>query len=254
MKNRYVKIKKIKISIIIPTYNHCDDFLKPCLESIVKNTGDQYDIEFIVVANGCVDNTMEYLLSLPQDMNMNIIWYRDPMGFTKSVNMGLKVASGDYLIIMNNDIVILDFWEKDAWITALLKPFMDDRKMGVVGPVKVFDGEIQYGFIVFCLAVIPKKLFEEIGYLDERFSPGYGEDIEFCFRTELHGYKIRQIPQDNNYLYQTEFPLYHKAEGTMLDPEVEWEKLTSKEKDYHEVIKRNKNLLKEIFHGQSKDN
>jgi len=50
----------MKYSIIIPTYNHCDDFLKPCIKSILKNT-DLDLIQIIVSANGCTDNTREYL-------------------------------------------------------------------------------------------------------------------------------------------------------------------------------------------------
>ena len=47
-------------SIVIPTYNYCNDLLKPCLESIIKYT-DLLDLEVLVVANGCTDNTKEYV-------------------------------------------------------------------------------------------------------------------------------------------------------------------------------------------------
>ena len=50
-----------KISIIIPTYNHLEDCLKPCIESIIKHTILNDDIEIIIVANGCIDGTKDYI-------------------------------------------------------------------------------------------------------------------------------------------------------------------------------------------------
>ena len=45
----------MKYSVVIPTYNHCDDFLKPCIESIAQYS-DLPDIELIVSANGLQDD------------------------------------------------------------------------------------------------------------------------------------------------------------------------------------------------------
>ncbi len=53
----------MKYSVIIPTYNHCDKFLKPCIEAILKYSHIK-DIELIISANGCTDNTFEYLGNL----------------------------------------------------------------------------------------------------------------------------------------------------------------------------------------------
>lgn len=46
----------IKYSIIIPTLNHCDDLLVPCVNSILQYT-DMSNVEIIISANGCTDNT-----------------------------------------------------------------------------------------------------------------------------------------------------------------------------------------------------
>ena len=81
----------MKYSVVIPTYNHCDDFLRPCIESIVQYTHLE-DIELIISANGCIDNTLDYLknLKLP---NLKIVWSDEPLCFPKSVNSGIKVAT-----------------------------------------------------------------------------------------------------------------------------------------------------------------
>ena len=54
----------MKISIIIPTFNHLEDCLKPCCESIIRNTTLSDDVEVVIVANGCTDGTKEYVQSL----------------------------------------------------------------------------------------------------------------------------------------------------------------------------------------------
>lgn len=238
-------MKNPQVSIIIPTYNHCDDFLKPCIESIIKHT-TLSRIEIIVIANGCTDNTMDYLLSLPQDYDITVIWIKEPNGFTNSVNRGLQLFRGDYALILNNDVVILDFWEKDKWLDVLIQP-MIDSDVGITGPVKIYDGEINYAFIVFCVALIAKRVVKDIGLLNEIFSPGYGEDIEYCYRAENAGYRVLQVPKDNNYEYSTDYPIYHKAEGTVHDEDTEWEKLSAKEKSWIEIVNRNKEHLKTIF-------
>jgi glycosyltransferase involved in cell wall biosynthesis len=58
----------MKYSVVIPTYNHCDDLLKPCIESIFKYT-NLADIELIISANGCKDNTSQYLDELRYKFN-----------------------------------------------------------------------------------------------------------------------------------------------------------------------------------------
>ena len=50
----------MKYSVIIPTYNHCEKYLKPCVDSIIKHS-DMQDVELIISANGCGDNTLQYL-------------------------------------------------------------------------------------------------------------------------------------------------------------------------------------------------
>ena len=90
-------------SIIIPTYNHCSDLLRPCLESIVRCTSD-FDV--IVVANGCTDETKEYMLRVCNfDPRFKLIFVNEALGYTKATNLGIKAATGDFIILMNNNLV-----------------------------------------------------------------------------------------------------------------------------------------------------
>ena len=104
LKRKYGKNeKKIKYSIVIPTYNQCDNLLKPCLESL-KATTDLSDVEVIVVANGCVDNTEEYVNSLGEPFKL--FFYKEQLGFTKATNIGMKMALGEYIVLLNNDVIL----------------------------------------------------------------------------------------------------------------------------------------------------
>ena len=76
----------MRYSIVIPTYNHCDDLLKPCVDSVFKHT-HMPDVELIISANGCKDNTREYLDNLAKQFdlfgladNFKIVWNDQQIG------------------------------------------------------------------------------------------------------------------------------------------------------------------------------
>ncbi len=209
----------IKYSIIIPTYNHFEDALKPCLESILKYTNFK-NIELIIVGNGCTDGTHEYLFNLKEKMgkNLKIIWKSKPIGYTKAINLGIKQAKGEYIILLNNDIEILES-EKNKWIDLLEEPFKLDSKVGMTGPMIGFCPISKQEFLIFFCVMFKNKLIDEIGLLDEIFNPGFGEDTDFCAKVLNLGYKLVQVPLKQEYHYTNErmigeYPIWHKGELT----------------------------------------
>ena len=212
----------IKYSIIIPTYNHCEDLLKPCLESIAKHSPLE-EIEVLVVANGCVDNTREYVESLGEPFQL--IWIEEAAGYTKATNVGINAAKGEYVILLNNDTVILG----QQWLAMLEEPFLEAArsrlsKVGITGPVKFsWDcGGVRRECMAFWLVMMKRALFSELGVLDEVFSPGMGEDGDFCVRTVLSGRRLVSVPADLSGKFETgivnfAFPIWHKGNGTFAD-------------------------------------
>ena len=73
------------ISIIIPTVPGNEEFLTRCVNSVIKNTGIEY--ELIIIKNN--------------------FW-----GFAKAVNKGLKKTDND-VILLNDDTIVLEGWIKD---------------------------------------------------------------------------------------------------------------------------------------------
>jgi GT2 family glycosyltransferase len=202
-------------SIVIPAYKPYS-LLKSCVESIYENTEESL-IEIIVVLNGSDQESLE---SLPKDFpNVKFVWNKDPLGFTKAANIGFLLVENPITIICNTDIKILNFWPKTFWLYHLIKPFFN-TKVGISG---VGIGSTDWGkFFPFYFTAIRTQLFKEIGYLDLDFSPGYGEDIDFCVRTVNAGYDLYPVDNDTvveNDRYVSGFPLYHKGEGSFTDPD-----------------------------------
>lgn len=201
-----------KYSIVIPTYNHCEDLLKPCLESIIKYS-DMSQIEVIVVANGCVDNTREYVESLGDPFRL--VWIDEPSGYTKSTNEGIKVSRGEYVILLNNDTEILDS-KKQEWIDLLEAPFKAKKNVGLTGPLQLYDEYAASLVLIFFCVMIKREVFEKIGLLDEIFSPGGGEDIDFSVRAKEAGYAAEVIAPTtfNGVTNIGSFPIWHKDNKT----------------------------------------
>jgi hypothetical protein len=154
--------------------------------------------------------------------------------------VGIQRAKGDVVILLNNDTVLLS-QNKNDWIRLLCDPLKDD--VGITAPLKLFNPKIERDFAVFFCVAIRKEMFDKCGLLDETFSPGAGEDTDFCIKVEQAGYRVIQVPTpaikaEPGFMVGN-FPIYHKGEGTMLDDEhaEEWKK----------VVQRNEIVLQERY-------
>ncbi|GFP76640.1 glycosyltransferase [Clostridium fungisolvens] len=199
----------MKTSIIILTYNKLEH-TKQCIESIREFT-EKDSYELIVVDNNSTDETPQWL---KDQKDIKTIFNEDNKGFPKGCNQGIEIATGDNILLLNNDTVVTKNWLENL-ITALYS----DESVGAVGPVtnncsnaqsiavpynnleemKVFAEEYNKSnsenwehrliLIGFCL-LIKKDVVDKIGLLDERFSPGNYEDDDYCFRITDAGYKL----------------------------------------------------------------
>ena len=212
-----------KISIIIGTLNHLEDCLQPCIESLIKYT-DLSDKEVVIVSNGSTDGTKEYVKSLGE--SFILLDFPEPLGYAKANNEGIKVAQGEYIVLLNNDTILLE-QEKDTWINMLLKPF-EDSSVGITGPIKGHSAPAGKDFVIFFCVMIKKEVFNKIGLISLDYGVGGGEDTEFCIEAEKAGYKTIQVPeQHTNYdgiQVVGGFPIYHSGEKTVKD-NPEWVKI-----------------------------
>lgn len=214
----------MKYSIVIPTYNKCDECLKPCIESILKHT-DMTDVELIVSANGCVDNTWWYLQSLRYQFDalgfgqhLKIIWNDKPMGYSGANNVAIEAATADKIILLNNDTILLD-QKKNLWLELLSMPFESNRQCGISCVIKGPSEPAGRDFAVFFCVMVDRKVFDAIGLLNTEYGVGGGEDTEFCIEAEKAGFEVCECvgKQWNGNLYTGAFPIYHKGEATVHD-------------------------------------
>lgn len=210
----------MKYSIVIPTYNHCEKYLKPCIDSIIKYT-DMQDVELIVSANGCRDNTKDYLGYLQTAIpRLVVLWSDMALGYAKAVNNGIKVATSDKIVLLNNDTILLE-QGKNQWLQILEAPFLQDPRVGVCGPIVQRSPDAGRDFCVFFCVMIGRNVFDRVGLLNEEYGVGTGEDVEFCIEAENAGFSVVQcLPKElkHQQLYVGAFPIYHVGEGTVHDP------------------------------------
>lgn len=194
-------------SIIIPSYNGLS-LLKRCVDSIRAYTDVPYEI--IVVDNGSSDGTDEYC----QEQQLIMVRLPENRGFPVACNKGLAVASGEQLLLFNNDCMATP-----RWLPQLLTALTSREEIGIVGPVTnyasgrqqiegVIGGAEQWlhyaeqhnatdparwievrRLIGFCF-LFTRKFYEQIGPLDEGFSPGHYEDDDYCMRAVRKGKKL----------------------------------------------------------------
>ncbi|WP_019908764.1 glycosyltransferase family 2 protein [Paenibacillus sp. HW567] len=194
-------------SIIIPTFNGLR-LLRPCIESIRAYTGTPYEI--IVVDNGSQDGTDEYC----RDNKLAFISLPENRGFPVACNLGLQLASGDELLLLNNDVVV-----SHNWLDNLKNALYSAPDVGIVGPVTNYAsgrqrvetaytdisgyhaeamavhaqgaaGWIEIRRLVGLCFLFKRELMDAIGLLDERYSPGHFEDDDYCYRARMRGYRL----------------------------------------------------------------
>jgi len=200
-------------SIIILTFNQLK-FTKECLKSILEYTKIPY--ELILVDNGSIDGTKEYLNIFAQDHNnVKLIFNDRNLGFAAGNNQGLEKAKGNYILLLNNDVVVTE-----GWLERLLSHLEQSPDISMVGPMsnvvsgpqlveKVFYGNNMRNMdtfaldfaarnsgkmtstmrlVGFCL-LIRKEVFDVIGVFDENYNSGNFEDDDLCLRSFIAGYQ-----------------------------------------------------------------
>lgn len=194
------------ISIITLTYNNLETSTKPFISSILENTSDM-DYELIIIDNFSKDGTVEYLHAIQTiHSNIRVIFNPANLGYSKGNNQGLKLAKGDILCLVNNDVLF-----SPNWLKNLVSVVSSHPEIGLASPTvnepgdrysvrnynELFERHKQQSAVEFeytcsssfCCVCMRRDVFEKVGYLDEEFSPAYYEDDDYCLRVLYQGYK-----------------------------------------------------------------
>lgn len=207
---------KVAASIIIPLWNG-RRYIEPCLTAVLEQ--DYSPLEVIVVDNASEDGSADLVAkNFPE---VKLIRNQQNLGFSGGCNIGLKIAQGDVLVLLNQDTQVYPGWLQS------LSQALQNEKIGIAG-CKIFYQDRKtlqhagawldwplgmphhYGyqeqdtgqwdearaveFVTGAALAIRRDVLNQVGLLDERFWPGYFEDIDLCFRAREAGYEVWYIP------------------------------------------------------------
>lgn len=170
------------VSVVIPVYllnQELMDTTYECLESLYGTTGVD---EVIVVDDGSplkIDGTW-----------FTVVEREKNGGFAAAVNSGLSKASGDAIIVCNNDVTFI----QPDWLKHVLDPL--ENGYGIVS-LRTTDADgwdvedrLEDNAKFGSFWAITREALEAIGYLDERFGHGTFEDLDYWHRAQDAKVKI----------------------------------------------------------------
>lgn len=216
---KYEIAREDKISILIPNKDHIDD-LRRCIDSIKeRSTYENYEI--IVIENNSADKaTFDYYKTLEEQDKITVVTYEGDFNYSCINNFGARFATGEYLLLLNNDTQVITM----NWLEAMLM-YAQRPDVGAVG-AKLYYGDrtIQHAGVVIglgahrtaghthykinydnlgymgklCYAqnvsavtgaclMVKKSLYDALGGLDEQFKIALN-DVDFCLRLREQGY------------------------------------------------------------------
>lgn len=233
--------KHIKYSIIIVNY-YSGLLTKACIQSIRRSTTDS-NYEIFVVDNASKDDSKEILSSEIEGIRVKFM--PNNSGYAKAVNSAIKETTGEYVLLLNPDIVVLN-----NAIEELIK-FMDNSPQAGVAAGQLINpnGSVQESAFRFYtpLTILYRRTFlknlplakkhlddvfmrsenpgiqkkvdwvlgacmcvrrsalEKVGLMDERFFL-YFEDMDWCRRFWREGFEVWYVPE-------ARFAHYHKRES-----------------------------------------
>lgn len=230
------------ISIIIPNKDHVDD-LQKCIDSI-ETKSEYRNYEYIIVENNSCDETLNYYKKLEKENSkVKVVYYKGGFNYSAINNYGSKYASGEYLLLLNNDTEIINpdclnemlgyCMREDVGIVGA-KLYYEDDTVQHAGVVVGFGGIAGHTFIGFgknepgyfnrlvcaqdysavtaaCL-MTKKTIFEAVGGLTEEFKVAFN-DIDYCMKVRDLGKLVVYNPYAQLHHYES------KSRGSEDTPE-----------------------------------
>lgn len=197
------------------------DLLLPCLRSIIENT-HHLSLEIYIVDNASTDSTTPTIQA--QFPQVKLIRNQARLGFATNNNKVLRRGQGRYLMLLNDDTLVLDGaldtlvefadlhpdvgiissfllnpdctfqascsafpnpWIEGFWSTAAVFPRLHYHA------VEPFETDTVCGAVL----MIRRETMQQVGLLDTQFDPIYAEETDWCYRVKQSGWKVYSHPQ-----------------------------------------------------------
>lgn len=218
----------IELSIIIVSWN-VKKLLSECLRSIFLHQ-EGLNLQVIVIDNASIDSSQKMI---KKDFNqVELIINKKNLGFAKAINQGLKLAQGQFILLLNPDTKILlkslkrylqiakEILNLGVLGAHLLNPDQTNQlsircfpqfwstlglllKLHIIFPKilnhyepKDFDYNKQQEVdqVMGAAFLIPKSAIERVGLFDKHFFL-WLEEVDYCYRVKQIGLKIIYAPE-----------------------------------------------------------
>lgn len=220
------------VSIIIPNKDHAE-MLDQCVSSLLE-TATYPNLEVVVVENNSTEeDTFAYYEKMQSQWpNVKISTWTGPFNYSAIINYGAKNASGEYLLLLNNDTKVIT----PGFIEEMMG-YLQRSEVGVVGAKLFFRDELtqhagiltgpngaiahanqdfpdsregylgravrpgNFSAVTGACQLVKRDTFLEIGGYDESFAVGFN-DADFCLRLGKAGYLTVFTPYAKLYHYE----------------------------------------------------
>jgi len=229
----YALLDKPLVSLLIPTRDGYE-VLHKCIESILaKTTYPNYEIIVLDNETKC-EQTLQYFEEIKKHKQIKIVKYYYPFNYSAINNFGVKHAKGEIVGLINDDVELIS----EGWLSEMVSYAVQDG-VGAVGAKLYYDNNtIQHAGVVLgiggvaghshkyfqknadgyfsrlkivqnfsavtgaCLLVC-KKLYEEVGGLDEANLKVAFNDVDFCLKLLEKGYRNIWTPYAELYHHES---------------------------------------------------
>ncbi len=224
-------VQTLEASIIVPSWN-AKDLLAICLPSLHKAIGfADGNHEIVVVDNGSSDGSAQFVReNFPQ---VKVVVSETNLGFGKAANMGIRAATKDIVVLLNNDMIV-----EENFLPPLLEEFRDKPDLfAATAQIFFWDKEkrreetgktgasLRHGSIYVWhdlqfngagpfpvtyagggSTAHDRRKILQLGGFDELYHPFYVEDLDLSFMAWKRGWRI---------IFQPKSIVYHKHRGTI---------------------------------------
>ena len=218
LRNRASLTEEPKVSIIIPVYNQAA-YTLACVTSLYEsNPSTTFEV---IIADDCSnDGTREIFKEFSPWIKM--VRASGNLGFLRNCNHAAKTAKGEFIVFLNNDMLLLP-----EWLDFLVSTIVADPECGMVGSKLLnLDGTLQeaggifwndgsawnYGRgqnpmapefnykkeVDYCSGAsicLRKEVWDAVGGFDEIYAPAYCEESDLAFRLRSRGLKTIYQPR-----------------------------------------------------------
>lgn len=242
------------VSILIPNKDQAAT-LRRCMESIQKSTWANYEI-IIIENNSQEEETFRYYQQLcgtgnaagipgkepcgiygqgvlPGGQAVKVVVWENGFNYSAINNFGASYASGEYFVLLNNDIEMIT----EGWLEEMLgncqrpevgivgaRLYYPDNTVQHAGIVAGIDGiaanmfpglrrgqegyfhkaaiQLNYSAVTAACLMVPREVYQAVGGLEEQLCVAFN-DVDFCLRVRREGYLVVYDPYVEAYHYES---------------------------------------------------